>query len=113
MVYSFLLMNILFLVAGQILWKVAVMNIKSWSIHAIGTLLLSPFFWGGAMLYVLATCLWLVVLSKLPLSVAYPTQSISYVFGAVLALLLFKETVTTVQWVGMIIILFGVFLVAK
>lgn len=113
MVYILLFMNILLLVSGQMLWKVAVLNIEHWNLNTITTLLLSPFFWGGAMLYVVATGLWLVVLSKLPLSVAYPSQSLSYVFGAMLAFLLFKETVTSIQWIGMMVIIFGVFLIAK
>lgn len=113
MVYLVLIANILLLVTGQVLWKMAVSNIDTWSLQAALRLVLSPLFIGGAALYVVATGLWLYVLSKLPLSVAYPSQSMSYILAAVLALVLFRETVQPMQWVGMLVIMFGVYLVAK
>ncbi|MDQ0215263.1 multidrug transporter EmrE-like cation transporter [Oikeobacillus pervagus] len=113
MIYLMLLMNILMLVSGQILWKMAVSGITDWNVSTIFSLVISPFFLGGAALYVLATGLWLVILSKLPLSVAYPSQSLSYILGAIFAVVLFKEIVTPTQWLGMIIIMVGVFLIAK
>ncbi|SEJ62958.1 EamA-like transporter family protein [Bhargavaea ginsengi] len=113
MVYLVLIANILLLVTGQVLWKMAVSNIDAWSLQAALRLVLSPLFIGGAALYVVATGLWLYVLSKLPLSVAYPSQSMSYILAAVLALVLFRETVQPMQWVGMLVIMFGVYLVAK
>lgn len=113
MVYLLLLMNVSLLVTGQILWKLAVAGIEQWSVSTLIGVILSPLFIGGAALYVIATGIWLVILSKLPLSVAYPSQSIGYIFGAILALFIFKETISLTQWGGMAIIIFGVYLVAK
>ncbi|WP_433744882.1 EamA family transporter [Falsibacillus pallidus] len=113
MVYLLLLFNILMLVSGQVLWKMAVANVEKWDVQTVLALIISPYFIGGALLYVMATGLWLVILTKLPLSVAYPSQSLSYIFGAIVALMIFKETLQPVQWVGMAIIVFGVFLIAK
>lgn len=113
MVYLLLLINVSLLVSGQILWKMAVTGIEQWSVSTIIGVILSPLFIGGATLYVIATGIWLVILSKLPISVAYPSQSIGYVFGAVLALFIFRETISPTQWCGMAVIIFGVYLVAK
>jgi len=113
MVYVLLLINISLLVTGQVLWKMAVTGIEQWSISTAIGVIFSPLFIGGASLYVIATGLWLVILSKLPLSVAYPSQSIGYVFGAILALFIFRETISITQWGGMAVIIFGVYLVAK
>ncbi|MGD6875873.1 EamA family transporter [Bacillus infantis] len=113
MVYVLLLINICCLVTGQVLWKIAVTGIDEWTASTALSLLLSPYFLGGAFLYVGATGLWLIILSKLPLSIAYPSQSISYIFGAVIAFFLFKETITVTQWTGMAVIIFGVYLIAK
>ncbi|WP_204524885.1 EamA family transporter [Priestia abyssalis] len=113
MIYGLVLLNVCMLVTGQILWKIAVSSIQEWTIQSILSLIISPFFIGGAFLYVLATGLWLMILSKLPLSIAYPLQSISYVFGAVAAYFIFKETISTQQWVGITVIIFGVYLIAK
>ncbi|MBU8881150.1 EamA family transporter [Bacillus sp. FJAT-29790] len=113
MVYVLLLINISLLVTGQVLWKIAVTNIEEWNLSTAVSLALSPYFIGGALLYVAATALWLVILSKLPLSIAYPSQSISYIFGAIIAYFIFKETITATQWAGMAVIIFGVYLIAK
>ena len=113
MVYILLLCNVLLLVSGQILWKMAVSGVEQWNLSTAVQVILSPLFIGGASLYVLATGIWLIILSKLPLSVAYPSQSIGYVFAAVLALFLFKESIQPTQWVGMGVIILGVYLVAK
>lgn len=113
MVYLLLILNILMLVTGQVLWKFAVTNIEHWSMQTAFNLVISPLFLGGAFLYVIATGLWLVILSKLPLSVAYPSQSISYILGAIVALMIFRETILPTQWLGMAVIIFGVYLVAK
>ncbi|MEK3952559.1 MULTISPECIES: EamA family transporter [Psychrobacillus] len=113
MVYLLLLINISLLVTGQILWKLAVTGIEQWNVSTLIGVILSPLFIGGATLYVIATGIWLVILSKLPLSVAYPSQSIGYIFGAIFALFIFKETISLTQWGGMAIIIFGVYLVAK
>jgi drug/metabolite transporter (DMT)-like permease len=113
MVYLVLVGNILLLVTGQVLWKMAVSNMDTWTFESAMRLIMSPLFIGGAALYVVATGLWLYVLSKLPLSVAYPSQSISYILAAIIALIVFKETVQPTQWIGMLVILFGVYLVAK
>lgn len=113
MVYLLLLANICMLVTGQVLWKIAVNPIHQWNVSTFVSLALSPYFLGGAVLYVIATGLWLIILSKLPLSIAYPSQSISYVFGTILAYFFFHESVQPTQWVGIIVIIFGVYLIAK
>lgn len=113
MVYLLLLLNISLLVTGQVLWKMAVTGIDSWNFNTAVSVIFSPLFIGGASLYVIATGIWLVILSKLPLSIAYPSQSIGYIFGAVLALFIFKESISMTQWAGMAVIVFGVYLVAK
>lgn len=113
MVYLLLLTNILLLVSGQVMWKFAVADIETWTLATAVKLAVSPLFIGGAALYVVATGLWLVILTKLPLSVAYPSQSMSYILGAIIAMILFRETVLPTQWAGMAVIMFGVYLVAK
>ncbi|MCU6709632.1 hypothetical protein M6D81_13075 [Paenibacillus sp. J5C_2022] len=45
-------------------------------------------------LYGTATVLWFVVLSRLPLSIAYPLQSVAYVLAMLVDGPVFGETVT-------------------
>lgn len=113
MVYIVLLMNILILVSGQMLWKVAVSETTTWNIRNAISVFLSPNFILGAIFYVIATVLWLYVLSKLPLNIAYPMQSISYVIGSILAVFIFKETISSHQIIGMVLIVAGVIFISK
>ena len=52
-----------------------------------------PYVIVGLALYVISTFTWLVLLSKVRLSVAYPMISISYVFVVILSSLLLRENV--------------------
>ncbi|MGE8080456.1 EamA family transporter [Peribacillus loiseleuriae] len=113
MVYLLVAINIIFLVSGQFLWKHAVSGVTNWSASVFIQVIFSPFFIGGAVLYVIATGLWLVIISKLPLHVAYPIQALCYVLAAVVSYLVFKENISTNQWIGILIIIFGVYFIAK
>lgn len=67
----------------------------------------------GILLYVIATLLWLVVISKAELSFAYPMIALGYVVTAFLAKLYFNENITLVRWFGILLILAGVFLISR
>ncbi|WP_445497624.1 4-amino-4-deoxy-L-arabinose-phosphoundecaprenol flippase subunit ArnF [Photorhabdus sp. SF281] len=64
--------------------------------------------------YLLSMLCWLFALKYLPLNKAYPLISLSYVFVYFMATLLpwFNETVTLLKTVGVIFILFGVWLIS-
>ena len=72
----------------------------------------SPFVVGGFVFVFSGALFWLSVLSRWPLSLAYPLLSISYILGVGLAVLLFKEKVTWVQILGVLVIVVGVTLVS-
>lgn len=52
---------------------------------------------------------WIVVLSRLPVSVAYPLLSLGYVVTALFGYLLFGEQLGWAKIAGILIIIFGVF----
>jgi len=80
----------------------------------IGTkLALSPFILGGLGCYVVSVAVWILGLSRVPVSVAYPMLSVGYIVNAVLAYLLFGESLTAQKMVGIGFIVVGVFLVAR
>lgn len=113
MIYIIILLNILLLLSGQILWKFGVSKMTSWDLVSVINLMLSPLILAGLILYALATVFWLYILSKVPLSIAYPFQSLTYVFGIVAGYLIFKENVSFVQWCGVILLVLAVYLIAK
>jgi drug/metabolite transporter (DMT)-like permease len=113
MVYAFLLLNVLLLVTGQIFFKLGLDRLGGFHLSQWWQVLLSPWIVVGLFLYVLATGVWFAVLSRVNLSVAYPLQSLSYVFGVLAAWLIFHEPVSLTRWAGVGVILIGVALIVR
>lgn len=67
----------------------------------------------GVTLYLFATMLWFVILSKADLSYAYPMIALGYVVTAFLAKMYFNENITMIRWFGILLILTGVFFISK
>ncbi|MFH1210527.1 MAG: EamA family transporter [archaeon] len=66
----------------------------------------------GGFVYVASLGLWLVVLSKLDVSYAYPIVSINYVVIAIASKMFFGEKVSRLRWFSILIICLGVVLVS-
>ena len=62
----------------------------------------------GMFSYGISIILWIIVLSKVNVSLAYPFLSVGYVVTAVLAYLIFKEPLTVQKIFGIAIICLGV-----
>ena len=72
------------------------------------SLLRSGWVLAWAASFVLATGLWLIALSRIEISYAFPLLSIGYPVVAVLSMLLLKERVTLSRWIAILIITAGV-----
>jgi len=70
-------------------------------------------FIAGAACYALSIVVWILGLSRVPVSVAYPLLSVGYIVNAIAAHYLFGEAVTVTRWLGIGFIVVGVFLVAR
>lgn len=77
------------------------------------TVALSPFILLGLLCYVLSVGIWIVALSRVDVSVAYPMLSIGYVVNAIAAAMLFGEAIGALRVAGIAVILIGVFLIAR
>ncbi|MEN9560056.1 MAG: hypothetical protein RLZZ502_1267 [Pseudomonadota bacterium] len=73
----------------------------------------TPIFYAGFACYGLSLIVWIMALSKLPVSVAYPLLSIAYVLNMVLAYYLFQEPITLLKVIGTALILLGVVLISQ
>ena len=73
----------------------------------------SPFILGGLACYVVSVVVWILALSRVPVSIAYPMLSVGYIVNAVAAWMLFGESLTVQKLVGIGFIVIGVFLVAR
>jgi multidrug transporter EmrE-like cation transporter len=73
----------------------------------------SPFVLGGLACYGVSVVVWIMALSRVPVSVAYPMLSIGYIVNAAAAWMLFGESLTAQKLAGIGFIIVGVWLVAR
>ena len=72
-----------------------------------------PWLWVALSLYGVSVIVWLIGLSRVPVSQAYPLLSLGYVIMIGLAWWLFGEVPTVQRVVGILVIMLGVVLVAR
>jgi len=68
---------------------------------------------GGLLCYIISVAVWLLVLSRVEVSFAYPLLSVGYIVNAVAGYYLFQENLSIVRITGILIICVGVFFVTK
>ena len=73
----------------------------------------NPFVIFGLSIYVAGTLFWLMALSRVDLSYAYPFASLSFVIMLIAAWQLFDENITLLRLIGTCIICIGVLLVSR
>jgi multidrug transporter EmrE-like cation transporter len=100
---------------GQLLLKHVMKRIGPLGAAELGSLgttcmrlISDPLFVVAVVLYFLGFGIWLIVLSKLELSFAYPILALSYCLVPVLSCYFFGEQVPMMRWVGIAIICVGV-----
>lgn len=106
--FSLLLVGVLLNAGAQLLLKAGTNAMPL----GLG-LAFEPHILGGLACYAVSVVVWVVALSRVPVSIAYPMLSIGYVVNAIAARYLLGEAVTTMRLVGIGIIVLGVFVVAR
>ena len=82
-------------------------NIKSPG-RLIGQFLTTPAILAAIPIYAISNVGWVVVLSRLNLSVAYPFLASLYIFIPILSMLFLSESLSTQHWTGIVVIGIGV-----
>ncbi|MEO1765946.1 SMR family transporter [Thiobacter aerophilum] len=72
-----------------------------------------PYILTGMACYVVSLVVWIMALSRVEVSVAYPMLSVGYVLNAIAAWYFFGEAVTPTRLAGIGIIILGVYIVAR
>ena len=89
--------------------KVGVVTLK-WD--QLWNMLLSFFtnlyLWGGMLCYAVSLVLWMVVLSKVNVSLAYPFSCVGFIITAILAYFFLNEPLTPQKCIGIAVICIGV-----
>jgi multidrug transporter EmrE-like cation transporter len=117
--FSFLFMGVLLNAAAQLLLKagtnvlgVITLTRDNW-VGQFGRMALEPHLLGGLACYGVSVIVWILGLSRVPVSIAYPMLSLGYIVNAVAAHYLFGESVTIARWLGIGFIVLGIWLVAR
>jgi drug/metabolite transporter (DMT)-like permease len=71
------------------------------------------YIWAGLLCFASMVVIWLAAMSTLSISKLYPLASLVYVVTVIAAIVLLKEQVTVMQWVGILLIVGGCFLVGQ
>lgn len=69
--------------------------------------------WAGLALYGISSVCWLWVLSRAPLSFAYPILALTFPVVVGASALLFSEAILPLRWMGVAVVMFGVALLAR
>lgn len=105
-------------VAGQTVIKLGVESAGSGGTVAdplavVALVVRSPLVLLGLMLYGVGALAWIMVLSRLDLSYAYPFLAFNFVLVAIVSQVVLSETIPTVRWIGIGCICLGILLVAR
>lgn len=117
--FSFLLTGILLNACAQLLLKAGVtpvgkITLDSASLLPTAIKLAQQWpIWGGLSCYAISVIVWIIGLSRVEVSIAYPMLSLGYVLNAFAAWYLFGETLTPQRLLAIGIILIGVYLLAR
>ncbi len=117
--FALILTGVLLNAAAQLLLKAGTNAVGQFAFSAqnivpVGLkLAFEPHIAGGVACYVVSLVVWIMGLSRVEVSIAYPMLSIGYVLNALVAWYLFGESLTAQKLIGIAFIVAGVFLVAR
>ncbi|NIY83290.1 EamA family transporter [Vibrio hepatarius] len=97
---------------AQVSYKLAALSINDFD-NPVSGVIFNFWFYISASISAIALGAWLVVIKYIPLSTAYPYQSLVYILTPVLSWLVFDEHVGLSYVLGLVIILFGLMIVLK
>lgn len=108
---------ILFSTTGELLFKIGMNRVGSFEFSpaeiraVLPRILFNPLIWVGFIGFGLGAVFWLAVLSRVPLSLAYPILALSYFVVVIEAWLILRERVTWKRLLGVGVIVAGVIIV--
>jgi multidrug transporter EmrE-like cation transporter len=117
--FALILTGVLLNAAAQLLLKAGTNAIGHFEFHLDNVLpvglklAFEPHIVGGLSCYVVSVVVWIMALSRVPVSVAYPMLSIGYIVNAVIAHFWFGEALASQKLLGIGFIIIGVWLVAR
>lgn len=115
--YFLVFFSVALAAVGQLLMKSGMKMVGVFSLSLLPqkffSIIFNPYVFSGLCCFMISSVIWLVVLSRMQLSLVYPLVSLGYIVVVFAAWLLFKEPVSFVRWLGVLIICFGVILITR
>ncbi len=117
--FTLILTGVLLNAAAQLLLKAGTNAVGRFEFHVDN---LIPVAWklateahiiGGMACYAVSLVVWIMALSRVPVSIAYPMLSIGYVVNAFVAWQWFGEALSAQKLAGIALVVVGVYLVAR
>ncbi|MBH87879.1 MAG: 4-amino-4-deoxy-L-arabinose transferase [Pelagibacterales bacterium] len=113
----FIVTSVLLNALAQILLKAGMKNfgnidLKNNITQTVLSISLNPYIISGFISYGISIILWLWVLSKVDVSLAYPFQALGYIIVTILAWLVFQENINLIRIIALIFITLGLIILA-
>lgn len=119
MALGLILFTVVLSACAQLALKLGVSNphmnsaLEAGIVDGVTAALFSPLIWLGLTIYGVSVAMWLWVLSKVDLSVAYPFVGVSFLVTMAFGFFLLNENVTMTRIAGTLLIGVGCVLVAR
>lgn len=117
--FSMILAGVMLNAAAQILMKTGTNAIGYFDFSVVNIvpvgwkLATEPHIIGAMCCYVFGVVIWILALSRVQVSIAYPLLSLGYVVNAVAAWYLFNESFNPAKVIGMGVIILGVVIISR
>jgi multidrug transporter EmrE-like cation transporter len=119
MVFGLIILGVMLNASAQLLLKAGMNQIGHFEFNLANTIPIAlkvienPPILAGLFFYVMSVFVWLLVLSRVQVSFAYPMLSLGYIVNAVAAYYFFGEPLSSIRVMGIFIIIAGVYLIAQ
>lgn len=116
---ALILSGVLLNAIAQLLLKAGTNAIGHFTFHASNLIpvglkvALQPYILSGLACYGISLVLWIMALSRVPVSIAYPMLSIGYILNAIVAHFWFGEALVLQKMLGIGFIIIGVVLITR
>ena len=117
--FSLIIFGVVLNAVAQLLLKagtnaVGHFEFQSQNIIPVGMqLAFQPYIMGGMACYAISLVVWIMALSRVPVSIAYPMLSIGYLINALVAWQWLGEAISAQKLLGISFIIIGVVLITK
>jgi len=118
-IFSLIFLSTVFTVAGQLFLRKGMLDVGevSFSLQSLwktlGETASNGYVIMGFILFALGAIFWLVILSKVEVSYAYPIGSLGYILLLFASWLFLGEAIPLSRWIGVFVICLGIFFITR